>query len=118
MIGAKISDIRKKRGYTLSELAKRAGISKSYLSNIERNLNRNPSIHVIKKLSLVLDVDLEILLKPETYAVEQKQLDQDWIDLASQLKESGIEKEQLQEYKTLIEFIKWQKQNIDTKEKH
>lgn len=113
MIGPKISEIRKKRGFTLSELAKRAGISKSYLSNIERNLNRNPSIHVIKKISHVLDVDLQILLKPEKNIEEQQLPDQDWIDLANQLRLSGIEKEQLQEYKTLIEFIKWQKQNTD-----
>lgn len=31
--------ISKKKGLTLSELAERAGVSKSYLSNIERNIN-------------------------------------------------------------------------------
>ena len=40
MIGENISTIRKNRGYTLSELAEQAHISKSYLSNIERNLKR------------------------------------------------------------------------------
>ena len=43
MIGKNIAEIRKKRGYTLSELAELANISKSYLSNIERNINKNPS---------------------------------------------------------------------------
>lgn len=39
MLGKNIYQFRKKRGLTLSELAERAGVSKSYLSNIERNIN-------------------------------------------------------------------------------
>ncbi|MDQ0198778.1 helix-turn-helix domain-containing protein [Neobacillus ginsengisoli] len=115
MIGKNIYEIRKKKGLTLSELAEKAGISKSYLSNIERNLNQNPSIQVMKKISLVLNVDLEILLKSETNVENHQVPDKEWIDLVHELKESGIEKEQLQEYKTLIEFIKWQNQNMGAK---
>lgn len=44
MIGNKIYKFRKQRGLSISELAERAKISKSYLSNIERNLNSNPPI--------------------------------------------------------------------------
>ena len=58
MIGNNIYRIRKQRGLTLSELAKKALISKSYLSNIERNLNKNPSIQVMEKIAAVLHVDL------------------------------------------------------------
>ncbi|MGQ4665879.1 helix-turn-helix domain-containing protein [Metabacillus halosaccharovorans] len=39
-----ICESRKQKGLTLSEVAKQAKISKSYLSNIERNLNLNPSL--------------------------------------------------------------------------
>ena len=112
MIGKNIYEIRKRRGLTLSELAGRANISKSYLSNIERNLNRNPSIQVMGKIALVLDVDLKMLLRTDTNKEEEKLPDKEWIDLVSELKESGIEKE---EYKTLIEFIKWQNQNTEAK---
>ena len=49
MIGKNIAEIRKRRGYTLSELAGLANISKSYLSNIERNINTNPSLQVMNK---------------------------------------------------------------------
>jgi XRE family transcriptional regulator, master regulator for biofilm formation len=113
MIGKNIYEIRKRKGLTLSELAGRANISKSYLSNIERNLNRNPSIQVMGKIALVLDVDLKMLLRTGTNEEEEKLPDKEWIDLVSELKESGIEKE---EYKTLIEFIKWQNQNTEAKE--
>jgi XRE family transcriptional regulator of biofilm formation len=112
MIGKNIYEIRKRRGLTLSELAGRANISKSYLSNIERNLNRNPSIQVMGKIALVLDVDLKMLLRTGTNEEEEKLPDKEWIELVSELKELGIEK---QEYKTLIEFIKWQNQNMETK---
>lgn len=108
MIGKNIYEIRKKKGLTLSELAERANISKSYLSNIERNLNQNPSIQVVKKIALVLDVDLKTLLKSGTSQEENQPPDEEWIDLVNELKESGIDREQLQEYRTLIEFIKWQ----------
>lgn len=112
MIGKNIYEIRKRRGLTLSELAGRANISKSYLSNIERDLNRNPSIQVMGKIALVLGVELKMLLQTGTNQEEEKLPDKEWIDLVSELKESGIEKE---EYKTLIEFIKWQNQNMEAK---
>lgn len=54
MIGSNISELRKKKGMTLTELARRAKVSKSYLSNIERNLNQNPSIYVIEKIAAEL----------------------------------------------------------------
>lgn len=115
MIGKNIYEIRMKKGLTLSALAERANISKSYLSNIERNLNQNPSIQVIKKIGHVLDVDIKVLLKTvETEQVQQPP-DKEWFDIVKELRESGIEKEQLNEYKTLIEFIKWQNQNLETK---
>ena len=49
MIGKNIYLLRKEKGLTLSELAERANIAKSYLSNIERNINQNPSIQIVEK---------------------------------------------------------------------
>jgi XRE family transcriptional regulator of biofilm formation len=66
MIGKNIAKIRERRGYTLSELAELTNISKSYLSNIERNLNKNPSLQIMLKIATVLNVDLETLLKTDT----------------------------------------------------
>ncbi|NRF90515.1 helix-turn-helix transcriptional regulator [Paenibacillus frigoriresistens] len=107
MIGQNISSIRKQRGYTLSELSERTGISKSYLSNIERNLKQNPSIHVMEKIALVLKVDLKTLLKIAADVETSQQLDQEWMDFISDLKQSGIDKERIHEFKILIEFMKW-----------
>jgi XRE family transcriptional regulator, master regulator for biofilm formation len=105
MIGKNIFDIRKRKGLTLSELAERANISKSYLSNIERSLNKNPSIKVLEKVAKVLGVDLEALLIGT--ALEKERPDQEVIELASELMEIGLVKEHMSEFKSFIEFIKW-----------
>lgn len=107
MIGKNIYDIRKRRGLTLTELAERAGIAKSYLSNIERNLNQNPSINVIEKIASVLEVDLKELLGSGGDKIEP-QMDNEWVEFVKELRDSGVEKDQIQEYKMLLDFIKWQ----------
>jgi XRE family transcriptional regulator, master regulator for biofilm formation len=114
MIGKNIYEIRMKKGLTLSELAERANVSKSYLSNIERSLNQNPSIQVIRKIAHVLDVDLKVLVRIGELEEEQHP-DKEWIDIVNELRESGVEKEQIKEYQTLIKFIRWQNQNTEAK---
>jgi len=108
MMGQNIHKIRKMRGLTLSELAERAQISKSYLSNIERNLNQNPSIQIVEKIAKVLGVDFRTLL--DSKAFHSLYTENEWIDFANELKDLGVEKDQLQTYKTVIEFAKWQKE--------
>lgn len=112
MIGKNIYSIRKSRGLSLSELAERAKVSKSYLSNIERNLHHNPSVNVLEKIALVLDVELQDLLYSEENINSKIPLDREWVDFVLELKKWGIEKEQIEEYKTLIEFIKWKNENL------
>ncbi|WP_246943878.1 helix-turn-helix domain-containing protein [Bacillus pinisoli] len=111
MLGETIYTCRKKKGLTLSELAKRAKISKSYLSSIERNLNLNPSIQVVNRIAGVLDIQLDSFMNPiEKNNVQE--LDQDLIDLATELKETGVNKEQIEDYKTVFEFIQWKNQKL------
>jgi XRE family transcriptional regulator of biofilm formation len=105
MIGKNIYKLRKERGLTLSELAEKANVAKSYLSNIERNINQNPSILIIDKIAQVLNVEVKALI---TGGYHTKQtLEKEWIDLIEEIKKSGMKREDLQEYRTLFEFIKW-----------
>ncbi|GIN92581.1 hypothetical protein J6TS1_32540 [Siminovitchia terrae] len=114
MIGKKIYNIRRKKGMTLSELAKRSNISKSYLSVIERSINENPSIQVIHKIAAGLDVDIKTIIGTDK---EQKQyIENEWIEFVSELKKTGIDKKQIHEYKAVIEFIKWRKENTSNDE--
>lgn len=107
MFGKYIYTIRKEQGYTLSQLAERVGISKSYLSNIERELKQNPSIQVMEKIAMALNVDLNHLLQNGTDTVKGQHLEREWIDFINECKKTGIDKEQIQDYKILVEFIKW-----------
>lgn len=106
MIGENIQKLRKKRGMSLTVLAECANISKSYLSNIERNLNKNPSVHMIGKIAGVLEVSPIELLELEQE--NNKIIEPEWIEFINELKKSGINKEWIKEYKLLIEFINWQ----------
>ena len=115
MIGETIQKIRKAKGITLSELAGRANMSKSYLRNIERNVNQNPSIHLLERIASVLDVNLHTLLG--NYLDPEDPSESEWKDFIHELKEAGIEKEQLDQYKTVFEFIKWQNQKAGEKSK-
>jgi XRE family transcriptional regulator, master regulator for biofilm formation len=106
MIGRKIEELRKKKGLTLSELAKRSKVSKSYISNIERNVNHNPSIAVIERIAVVLNVDVNCLLNNKTTTATEY-MDPEWKEFISELKSAGIKKERIRDYKELIEFISW-----------
>jgi XRE family transcriptional regulator of biofilm formation len=107
--------MRKQKGLTLSELASRADVSKSYLSNIERNIYKNPSIQIVKKIARVLDVDLKVLLNSELTEETPKVPDKEIIELAMELKNSGVSKDQIPDYKMVLEFIRWQNQNEENK---
>nr|WP_160722767.1 helix-turn-helix transcriptional regulator [Bacillus sp. USDA818B3_A] len=115
MVGRKIHEIRKKKGLTLTEVAERANISKSYLSNIERDLNQNPSIYIIKKLASVLDVDLKVLLNANSQEDAQLKLEPEWIELVNEIKDSGVEKDQINEIRKVIEYMKWKKDHVGDK---
>ncbi len=102
MIGKRIQTIRKEKGLSLSDLAAKAGIAKSYLSSIERDIQSNPSVQFLEKIAAVLDISVQSLLNAE---VNEDSLDPEWIKLAQEAAESGVSKEQFREF---LEFTKWQ----------
>ena len=57
LIGGQLRDLRKAKRLTLHEVADAAGISVSYLSQIERNVSRLP-IGVLKRIADVLGVHM------------------------------------------------------------
>jgi XRE family transcriptional regulator, master regulator for biofilm formation len=111
MIGLRIRSLREKKGFSISELASRAGISKSYLSQIERNLQVNPSLHLLSKLAITLDVTLDDLIGVELEGIpNNEQLDRDWAVLIKGAIEKGMSKEEFKELSDYIRF-KHLKQN-------
>jgi transcriptional regulator with XRE-family HTH domain len=55
IIGNNISIFRKKSGLGLAELAKKAGISGSFLGNIEKG-SRKPTLYTIEKIAAALGI--------------------------------------------------------------
>src|SRR5262249_35688349 len=59
--------VRRQRGLTLESLAEQTGLTKSYLSKIERRQS-TPSIAVALKLASALDVDVAQLFSDDSAA--------------------------------------------------
>ncbi|WP_099158024.1 helix-turn-helix domain-containing protein [Virgibacillus ndiopensis] len=113
MIGERLRKLRQERGYSLSELAERADVSKSYLSYLERDVKNNPSLQFISKIADTLDVSVEYLLGNEQKSVKEKELkglDQEWVDLIKKLDEE-MGKADLEEFREFLEFKNWKTSN-------
>ncbi|MBV8502275.1 MAG: helix-turn-helix transcriptional regulator [Paucibacter sp.] len=66
-VGATLQSLRQAQGLSLDELSRRAGVSKSMLSQIERN-QANPTVAVVWRLANALRVDMAELLGGEKTA--------------------------------------------------
>ena len=62
-----LRDERRKRGLTLDEAAVQAGISKSYLSDIERGRRGNPEsvLNILNRVLQVYDLEARIVVGPK-----------------------------------------------------
>jgi XRE family transcriptional regulator, master regulator for biofilm formation len=108
MIGKRIRQLRQQKGYSISELANLADVSKSYLSQLERGLQNNPSLQFLVKLSTPLDSSIDYLLKDMKMPKRlNEELDEEWKELIRQAIEDGMKKEDLHEYCRYIKFKEW-----------
>jgi len=110
LIGEKIKQLRQEKRLSISELAEEANVAKSYLSSIERNIQSNPSIQFIEKISRVLGVTVNELISESSVSDKVIDLDEDWLQIVQEAMESGVSKEQFKEY---LEFNKWRKKQDD-----
>ncbi|HWJ79161.1 MAG TPA: helix-turn-helix domain-containing protein [Niallia sp.] len=108
LVGSKIKKLRLKRGYSINELSDRAGVSKSYLSYIERGIQKNPSLQVLSKLANTLDTNVEELLDSDTKLVDG--IDEEWVKLVENAIEDGITKE---EFAGILDYVKFKKRQED-----
>jgi len=109
MIGERIQMLRKKKNLSLSELSEKAAVAKSYLSSIERGIQRNPSIQFLEKVGAVLGITVEEILHSEEVPDDsaKNSLDAEWTRLIKEAMESGVSIEQFREF---LEFNKWKNQ--------
>jgi XRE family transcriptional regulator, master regulator for biofilm formation len=109
MLGKTIRRLREDKGYTMSELAKHADVSKSYLSQIERNLQNNPSLHFLNKVANSLETSIDYLLGVEVENFTE--LDEEWKDLIRIAIREGMQKEDFLEYRNFIKYENWKSQH-------
>jgi XRE family transcriptional regulator, master regulator for biofilm formation len=103
LVGEALKRYREERGMTINELSHLAGISKSYISSIERGLQKNPSIKVLQKLADTLDISLSQLLE---FKRDSAEIDDEWLQLVNKAMEEGLTKKDFHDY---IEFFQYKK---------
>ncbi|HEO8419587.1 TPA: helix-turn-helix domain-containing protein [Yersinia enterocolitica] len=108
LVGVKLKNLRLKRGYSINELSDKSGVSKSYLSYIERGIQKNPSLQVLSKLASTLDTNVEELLDNNHTSIDG--IDEDWVSLVEEAIEDGITKE---DFAGILEYVKFKKRQED-----
>lgn len=61
-LGYRVRELRLGRGWTLSDLAKRSGVSKAYISDLENGVAGKPNIQYIFSVARALGVTLDEML--------------------------------------------------------
>ncbi|MFP5112721.1 helix-turn-helix domain-containing protein [Bacillaceae bacterium C204] len=101
MFGIKLNKLRKEKGYSINKLSELTGISKSYLSLLEREVQNNPSIDIIEKIAKALEVDINYLIRSTEYKVSQSTM----IKFEINLLEDGLNQVKLEKIKELFSLL-------------
>ena len=75
-LGEKLRELRKERGLTLEKLADLAGVSKSYLWELENRESQRPSAEKLTALADALGVAATYVLEEDVRAPEERHLDE------------------------------------------
>ncbi|WP_453995037.1 helix-turn-helix domain-containing protein [Bacillus nitroreducens] len=115
MIGSRIKELRKQRNLSITELSRRAGVSKSYLSYIERDVQKNPSLKFLSKIAATLDTSIEYLLGEDPNH-NHDVLDGEWTSLLQKAIDNGLSKEDFREFQQFIQFRNWKNEQEDSED--
>jgi XRE family transcriptional regulator, master regulator for biofilm formation len=101
MVGERIKHLREQKGLTINELSFLSNVSKSYISSIERGLQKNPSIKVLKKIAITLETTLEnIISSPKKGDI----LGEEWIEPLEDAIKHGLTKEEFHEFLSFVHY--------------
>lgn len=75
-LGDKLRELRKTHGFTLEKLADAAGLSKSYLWELENRDSQRPSAEKLKALADVLGVSAAFFLEDDVREPEERHRDE------------------------------------------
>lgn len=74
-VGEYLSSLRHQHGWTLREASEKAGVSHSYLSQVERGKIKQPSPNILHKLAMAYGADCQTLMAAAGYIQESGNLD-------------------------------------------
>ena len=75
-LGAKLRELRKEKELTLEKLAELAGMSKSYVWELENRESQRPSAEKLTKLADVLGVSASYFIEEDVRAPEERHRDE------------------------------------------
>lgn len=85
MIGDNIKRLRQLKGLSINALARLCKTSPGYLSDIEKGHKGQPSMNMLEKIAIALEVELTELVKNNDQS-EFDQIEQDFIFIKEKLK--------------------------------
>ena len=113
-LGRQVFKRRKEKGLSQGEVAQRAGISRNYISLIERGEARNVSINIINQLAIALEITPatlmgqgDILIPPSLreFGLEES-LSFETVDWLAQMPRRGHEPHTVEEWQALYDAIR------------
>ncbi|MBD1378872.1 helix-turn-helix domain-containing protein [Metabacillus arenae] len=107
MVGNRMRELRQQKGYSISELADLAGVSKSYLSYIERDIQKNPSLQFLQKIAITLETDIEYLLGNQSNKNSANSIDDEWKKLLKRAIDEGMSKDDFINFREYLKYKKW-----------
>jgi XRE family transcriptional regulator, master regulator for biofilm formation len=97
-VGAKIREIRERKGLSLREVAKRLGIGHAYLSRVE-NDKVSPNVETLAKIAEALGCEISDFFENKIEADEElKNEGVRWVIFGKELEKEGITLEQVKEW--------------------
>ncbi len=71
-IETQLADLRRKRGMTQAELARKMGVKQPLVARLEGGQSRNLTLTTIMKAALILDADVELRIRPRRISAQER----------------------------------------------
>ncbi|WP_066387063.1 helix-turn-helix domain-containing protein [Neobacillus mesonae] len=105
MDGSKLKQLREEKGFSLTKLSELTAISKSYLSLIERDIQTNPSLDIIEKISKVLEVEVDYFINNTEPLRKKRTSVKSTLKVEIELSEDQLSPQKLKQIQQLINVI-------------
>ncbi len=71
-LGYRLYQLRGQQAWSMKELASRAGISRTTLSNLERNKGQTPTLATLRRIADAFGISVETMTRQEPFVLGRK----------------------------------------------